>query len=91
MGVSKLSKILGCGFGYPVTVSGFRKNNGFKRTRPGGPVTGPVNPGMFRYKTTFCQQMRSRSFENQRVEVNLACKILNTMTSLGMPESHRAG
>ena len=44
---------------------------------------------VFRYKTVFGHQMRSRSFRNQRVEVDLACKILNTMTSLGMPDSYR--
>jgi hypothetical protein len=32
-------------------------------------------------------RMRSRSLDSQRVEVSLACKILNTMTSLGMPDS----
>jgi len=31
--------------------------------------------------------MRSRSSRNQRVEVDLACKILNTKTGLGMPGS----
>jgi len=30
-----------------------------------------------------------RSFRNQRVEVDLACKILNMMTGLGMPDSYR--
>ena len=29
------------------------------------------------------------TFAGQRVEVRLACGILNTMTSLGMPESYR--
>jgi hypothetical protein len=37
------------------------------------------------------QRMRSRSLDSQRVEVSPACKILNTMTSLGMPDSYRAG
>jgi hypothetical protein len=31
--------------------------------------------------------MRSRTLEGQRVEVSLACKILNTMTQLGRPDS----
>jgi hypothetical protein len=35
-----------------------------------------VGNAVFRYKTIFGQRMRSRSFENQRVEVDLACKIL---------------
>lgn len=42
---------------------------------------------VFRYKAILGQAMRSRSLGGQRVEVNLACKILNTMTSLGMPDS----
>jgi hypothetical protein len=33
--------------------------------------------------------MRSRTFDGQRIEVHLASKILNTMTSLGMPDSYR--
>jgi hypothetical protein len=44
---------------------------------------------VFRYKTIFGQRMRSRSFGSQCVEVCLAYEILNTMTSLGMPDSLR--
>ena len=33
--------------------------------------------------------MRSGTLEGQRVEVQLACGILNTMTRLGMPDSYR--
>jgi hypothetical protein len=46
-----------------------------------------VENAVFRYKTILGQRMRSRSPGNQRAEVKLACKILNTMTSLGMPDS----
>ena len=42
-----------------------------------------------RYKTIIGRSMRSRTFAGQRVEVQLACKILNTMTHLGMPDSYR--
>ena len=35
--------------------------------------------------------MRSRTLEGQRVEVRLACRVLNTMTHLGMPDNHRIG
>jgi hypothetical protein len=35
------------------------------------------------------QPSSSRSPDSQRVEVSLACKILNTMTSLGRPNSYR--
>ena len=48
-----------------------------------------VENTMYRYKTIIGRSMRSRSFDGQRVEVQLACKILNTMTRLGMPDSYR--
>lgn len=46
-----------------------------------------VENAVFRYKTILGQRMGSRSLGSQRVETKLACKILNRMTSLGMPES----
>ena len=48
-----------------------------------------VENAVFRYKTVFGPAMRSRSLVGQRIEVSLACKILNTMTGLGMPDSVR--
>jgi len=48
-----------------------------------------VENAMYRYKTIIGRTMRSRSLEGQRVEVELASKILNAMTSLGMPDSYR--
>jgi IS5 family transposase len=48
-----------------------------------------VENAVFRYKAILGQRMRSRSLPNQRVEVQLASKILNTMTSLGRPDSYR--
>ena len=42
---------------------------------------------VFRYKTIFGRRMRSRSKGNQRAEVALACRILHTMTAVGMPDS----
>ncbi len=48
-----------------------------------------VENAMFRYKTVFGPAMRSRSLGCQRVEVSLACKILNTMAGLGMPDTVR--
>jgi hypothetical protein len=33
--------------------------------------------------------MRSRALAGQRVAVQLACRVLNTMTRLGMPDSYR--
>jgi hypothetical protein len=50
-----------------------------------------VENTVFRYKTILGQRMRSRSLDRQRVEVGLACKILNTMTSLGRPDSVNVG
>ena len=44
---------------------------------------------IYRYKTIIGRSMRSRTFEGQRVEVQLACGILNTMTLLGTPNSYR--
>jgi hypothetical protein len=48
-----------------------------------------VENAVFRYKGILGQRMRSRSLDSQRVEVRLACKILNTMTRLGRPDSYR--
>ena len=48
-----------------------------------------VENTMYRYKTIIGRSMRSRTLDGQRVEVQLACKILNTMTLLGMPYSYR--
>jgi len=48
-----------------------------------------VENTMYRYKTIIGRSMRSRTFAGQRVEVQLASRILNTMTRLGMPDSYR--
>jgi hypothetical protein len=48
-----------------------------------------VENTVFRYKTIIGRSMRSRTSAGQRVEVQLASKILNTMTRLGMPDSYR--
>ena len=48
-----------------------------------------VENTMYRYKTIIGRSMRSRTFAGQRVEVQLACNILNTMARLGMPDSYR--
>ena len=49
-----------------------------------------VENAVFRYKAILGQRMRSRSLGSQQAEVRLACKILNTMTGLGMPDSVKA-
>ena len=35
--------------------------------------------------------MRARGLASQRVEVRLGCKILNTMTALGIPDGEMIG
>ena len=47
-----------------------------------------VENAIYRYKTIIGRGMRSRTLAGQRVEAQLACKILNTMTLLGMPDSY---
>ncbi len=58
-------------------------------TRSGYSTRSLVENTMYRYKTIIGRSMRSRTFAGQRVEVQLASKILNTMTLLGMPDSYR--
>jgi len=48
-----------------------------------------VENTMYRYKTIIGRSMRSRTFDGHRVEVQLASRILNTLTYLGMPDSYR--
>ncbi len=48
-----------------------------------------VENTIYRYKRTFGREMRSRTLAGQRVETRIACKILNTMAQLGMPDSYR--
>jgi len=58
-------------------------------TRSGYSRRSLVENTMYRYKTIIGRSMRSRTFDGQRVEVQLARKILNTMTLMGMPDSYR--
>ena len=58
-------------------------------TRSGYSTRSLVENTMYRYKTIIGRRMRSRTFDGQRVEVQLARKILNTMTLMGMPDSYR--
>ena len=48
-----------------------------------------VENSMYRFKTIIGRSMRSRTLAGQRLEVQLASKVLNTMTLLGMPDSYR--
>ena len=58
-------------------------------TRSGYSKRSLVENTVFRYKTVIGRGMRSRTLVGQRVEVQLASKILNMMTRLGMPDSYR--
>ena len=57
-------------------------------TRSGYSTRSMVENTVFRYKTNIGRSMRSRTFDGQRVEVQLVSKVLNTMTLLGMPDSY---
>ncbi len=48
-----------------------------------------VENTIYRYKTMIGRGLRSRTLAGQRVEVQLACRVLNTMTLLVMPASYR--
>ena len=48
-----------------------------------------VENAIYRYNTIIGRGMRSRALESQQVEAQLACKVLNRMASLGMPDSYR--
>jgi len=48
-----------------------------------------VENAIYRYKTIIGRGMRSRTLAGQRVEVRLACRVLNTMPHLGMPDSYQ--
>jgi hypothetical protein len=50
-----------------------------------------VENAIYRYKTIIGRGMRSHTLAGQLVEVQLACRVLNTMTRLGMPDSYRVG
>ena len=50
-----------------------------------------VETAFSRYKTIVGPAMRARGLASQRVEAKIGCKILNTMTALGMPDSEMTG
>ena len=58
-------------------------------TRSGYSRRSIVENTAYRYKTIIGAAMRSRTWQGQRVEARVGCRILNTMAGLGMPESHR--
>ena len=50
-----------------------------------------VETTFYRYKIIVGWAMRARGLASQRVEARIGCKILNTMTELGMPSSEMIG
>jgi hypothetical protein len=58
-------------------------------TRSGYSKRSLVETTMSRYKTIIGSMVRARALQGQRVEARVGCQILNRMTALGMPESHR--
>ena len=50
-----------------------------------------VETTFYRYKTLIGSAMRARGLASQRVEARIGCKILNTMTALGMPDGVMIG
>lgn len=46
-----------------------------------------VETAMFRLKTAFGEEVRTKKFENQKTEMLIRCAALNKMTTLGMPDS----
>jgi len=61
------------------------------QTRSGYSKRSMVENAIYRYKTIIGGGMKSRTLAGQRVEVQLACKVLDTMAPIGMPDSHRVG
>ena len=53
------------------------------------PLWGAVENAVYRQKTIIGRGMRSRTLFGQRMEVRLAWRTLNGMTSLGMPDRYR--
>ena len=50
-----------------------------------------VETALCRYKPIVGLAMRARRLSSQRAEARIGCKILNTMTALGMPHGEMVG
>jgi hypothetical protein len=48
-----------------------------------------IELGMQRYQKIIGTKIHSRSMANQKNEAMIAARIINKMTSLGMPKSHK--
>ena len=58
---------------------------GLQQAKQGGDDVPPL------HKAILGSAMRARGLASQRVEVRLGCKILNTMTALGIPDGEMIG
>ena len=74
---------------YKYAKSPYRIRNWHKRS--GYSKRSMVENAIYRYKTIIGGSMRSCTLAGQGVEVQLACRVLNAMTHLGMPDSYRVG
>ncbi len=61
----------------------WRKSSGYMRRSL-------VETAISRFKMIIGRRLRSRTMASQRTESRIACRILNTMTEVGMPESRKA-
>ena len=48
-----------------------------------------VETAFYRYKVLIGRSLRARTLSAQKIEARIACKVINQMTSLGMPISRR--
>ena len=48
-----------------------------------------VETAFYRYKVLIGRSLRARTLSAQKVEARIACKVINCMTSLGMPVSRK--
>ena len=62
-----------------------------RHTESGYSKRSKVETTFHRYKAIVGSAMRARGLAAQRVEARIGCKILNTMTALGMPDSEMIG
>ena len=60
-------------------------------TESGDGKRSKVETTFHRYKAIVGSAMQARGLSAQRVEARIGCKILNTMTALGMPDSEMIG
>ena len=68
-----------------------RVNKRVWHTKSGYSKRSKVETAFYRYKAIVGSAMRARGLSSQRVEGRIGCKILNTMTALGMPHGEMVG